>query len=125
MQLDEVDAVALEDRGAAQVEPRHFELCELVGDGGRRPGEEAGLEAAGGGAEAQVEAGGLVLVLAYGRERVDASGGCEIAQVLYGQHAGSGLVAHGTGLSMGQGAWPAAKRSIAAIASAGVMRSRA
>ena len=125
LQADQVDAVALEDGRVAQLDVSHAQLGELVRDAGGRSGEEAGLDAVGGGAEAQVEAGGLVLLLAYRVGHDDAAFGGQLAQLLHGQHAACGFRGvHGKGL-MGHGAWPAAKRSSAAIASSGVMRSSA
>jgi hypothetical protein len=82
LQRHDVDAALFQHRPLAKVDGVHAEGLDLLGHGGSRARQEAGVDPVGRGPEAQVEARGLHLRLADLRRGLDLAAADQLANAL-------------------------------------------
>ena len=95
---DDEDGAALKQGGAGEVELGELQVLYFFADRGGAAGEEAGLDAVGDDAQAQVHGSGLDLAVGNGHFGANLAVGDELANILRGQNTGAaGLGANGLG----------------------------
>ena len=96
-QRHDIDAAALQHRAARQIDLVHAELVDLLPHRDTLAGQEAGTHPIGDGAQPEVEAGRLHLVLANRRIGLDIPGFDQVAQHLRRQNAAAAHRLRGKG----------------------------